>query len=117
MPEAFVQEISHHERWDWEDPFQVFAQVVARAVAAAQAGHRVGEAWRRAADALADKGRSCQLRTSVCSKWAWSLVSQRPKWLPGVSRLGTAKGSNWGMRGQLPSASPTAARTGRPLSR
>lgn len=56
MPEAFVQEIGHHERWAWEEPFQVFAQVFARGGATAQVGHHIQAAWRTAAEALPDLG-------------------------------------------------------------
>ena len=57
MPEAFVQEIGHHERWSWEEPFQVFAEVFARGGAAAQVGQHVRAAWRAAAAALPDPGK------------------------------------------------------------
>ncbi|MGO8949099.1 MAG: hypothetical protein ACLQUY_15920 [Ktedonobacterales bacterium] len=38
MPEAFVQEIGHHERWAWAEPFAVFAEVIARGGAMASDG-------------------------------------------------------------------------------
>jgi broad specificity phosphatase PhoE len=57
MAEAFVQEIGHHERWSWEEPFQVFAQILARGGATAQVGHHIQAAWRMAAEALPDPGK------------------------------------------------------------
>jgi broad specificity phosphatase PhoE len=57
MPEAFVQDIGHHERWAWEEPFQVFAEVLARGGATAQVGHHLQEAWRAAAEAVSANGK------------------------------------------------------------
>ena len=90
LPEAFVEEIGHRERWAWEDPFQVLAQVLAQVVAqgraAAQMGHRIRAAWRTSADAVPDQekvplttyGRLLEVGVVACLSAAYMAAWGRP---------------------------------------
>src|SRR5262249_3758694 len=45
LPPAVWEEIGHHERWSWEEPFVVFAHFIRQGGATTQMGERQREAW------------------------------------------------------------------------
>lgn len=56
IPPAVVEEIGHHERWRWEQPFVRFAEYVARSGPTAEMGHRQREAWQHALETVSTEG-------------------------------------------------------------
>jgi broad specificity phosphatase PhoE len=55
-PDVWV-EIGHHERWAWEEPFAVFAQIMAQGGATARLGQAQRQAWKEALEVVPDGGR------------------------------------------------------------
>src|SRR5262249_15489848 len=55
-PEA-LEEIGHHERWAWEEPFITFAHFVRQGGATTRMGERQRKAWVRALDSVPSGGR------------------------------------------------------------
>ena len=56
-PEVWA-EVGHHERWEWDEPFAVFARLVRAGGATARLGRAQAEAWRAIARALPEGGRA-----------------------------------------------------------
>lgn len=56
IPPAVWEEIGHHDRWSWDDPFDRFAAIVARGGATAALGRQQQELWLRTAQALPEDG-------------------------------------------------------------
>jgi broad specificity phosphatase PhoE len=54
-PEVW-EEIGHQERWAWDEPFAVFAQIMARGGATARLGQAQRDTWREALEAVPDGG-------------------------------------------------------------
>lgn len=57
IPAEVWNEVGHQERWAWEQPFVVFAQLVAQGGATAQLGQQQKDTWIQALEAIADGGR------------------------------------------------------------
>ncbi|MBA3530565.1 MAG: histidine phosphatase family protein [Ardenticatenales bacterium] len=56
IPADVWEEIGHHERWAWEQPFVEFARLAATGGATARLGQRQKEAWRTALEAVPANG-------------------------------------------------------------
>jgi len=56
FPTEVIEEIGHHERWDWEHPFSTFAQLVDRGGPMARMGKRQQEAWMNALESTPANG-------------------------------------------------------------
>ena len=56
IPQAVWDEIGHHERWEWPEPFVTFAQYVARGGPTAHMGQRQRAAWLLALESIPDGG-------------------------------------------------------------
>jgi broad specificity phosphatase PhoE len=56
IPPAVWDELGHQERWSWEQPFAVFAQIMTRGGAAAQLAKQQRDAWAQALDSVPDGG-------------------------------------------------------------
>jgi len=54
---AVQEEIGHHERWAWEEPFVTFAHLVQKGGPTARMGERQREAWVRALESVPADGR------------------------------------------------------------
>lgn len=52
-----LEEIGHHERWAWEEPFVTFAHFVRRGGPTARMGERQREAWVSALESVPSGGR------------------------------------------------------------
>jgi broad specificity phosphatase PhoE len=50
------EEIGHQERWAWDEPFVVFAQIMARGGATARLGQAQRDAWNEALETVPDGG-------------------------------------------------------------
>jgi broad specificity phosphatase PhoE len=57
LPPAVWEEIGHHERWAWEEPFVRFRHFVCQGGPTARMGERQREAWVRALEAVPTGGR------------------------------------------------------------
>lgn len=57
MPSNILEEIGHHDRWGWADPFVHFAQLVASGGPTGHLGARLKEAWLSALDSVPTDGR------------------------------------------------------------
>src|SRR5262245_51951870 len=57
LPAEVSEEIGHHERWDWKEPFVAFAQFVARGGATTRMGERLRKAWVHALESVGPDGR------------------------------------------------------------
>ena len=56
FPPEVIEEIGHHERWDWEYPFSTFALLVERGGPTARMGKRQQEAWMNALESTPANG-------------------------------------------------------------
>jgi broad specificity phosphatase PhoE len=56
IPPAVVDEIGHHDRWHWDQPFARFAEFVALNGPTAEMGHRQRATWQRALDSVSPEG-------------------------------------------------------------
>jgi len=54
---AVSEEIGHHERWAWQEPFVTFAHFVRQGGATTRMGERQREAWVRALESVPTGGR------------------------------------------------------------
>lgn len=52
IPLAVVEEIGHHEHWQWDKPFVRFAELVQRNGPTAEMGYRQREAWQQALESV-----------------------------------------------------------------
>jgi len=57
IPPDVLDEIGHHERWTWAEPFVRFAELVVRGGPTARMGRHQRETWVQALDAVAPQGR------------------------------------------------------------
>ena len=57
ISEEVVEEIGHHERWQWEVPFVMFARFVAKDGPTARMGRRQRMVWSMALESVAANGR------------------------------------------------------------
>jgi broad specificity phosphatase PhoE len=57
LPPAVSEEIGHHERWAWEEPFVTFAHVARQGGPTARMGERQRQAWVRALESVSSGGR------------------------------------------------------------
>jgi broad specificity phosphatase PhoE len=57
IPPAAFEEIGHHDRWSWVEPFVHFAQLMATGGPTAQLGARQLEAWLQAMEVVGPQGR------------------------------------------------------------
>ena len=53
---AVVEEIGHHDRWHWQQPFVRFAEFMALNGPTAEMGQRQRAAWQRALEAMSSEG-------------------------------------------------------------
>jgi len=53
---AVAEEIGHHDRWTWAEPFARFAEVVAKGGPTAQMGQRQQEVWQQALESIPAHG-------------------------------------------------------------
>lgn len=56
LPLEVWEEIGHHERWTWTDPFVQFAHFVAQGGPTARLGERQRQAWVQALEAVPEQG-------------------------------------------------------------
>jgi len=56
IPSGVLDEIGHHDRWGWAEPFVRFAELVARGGPTARMGRRQREIWAQALEAVAPQG-------------------------------------------------------------
>src|SRR5262245_25818161 len=54
---AVLEEVGHHERWTWEEPFVPFAHLVRQGGATTRMGERQRETWVRALESVPASGR------------------------------------------------------------
>jgi hypothetical protein len=54
---AVAEEIGHHERWAWKEPFVTFAEFVRRGGPTARLGEQQREAWVRSLESVPAGGR------------------------------------------------------------
>jgi broad specificity phosphatase PhoE len=57
IPPGAMEEVGHHERWGWEEPFVAFARIVRQGGATARMAERQWEAWVRALESAPAGGR------------------------------------------------------------
>jgi broad specificity phosphatase PhoE len=57
MPPEVVEEIGHHDRWRWTDPFTTFAQLATSGGPTGQLSRRQREAWVQAVESVPPAGR------------------------------------------------------------
>jgi broad specificity phosphatase PhoE len=57
LPPAVLEEVGHHERWAWEEPFVTFARFVRQGGPTARMGERQREVWVRALESVPTGGR------------------------------------------------------------
>jgi broad specificity phosphatase PhoE len=57
LPPAVWEEIGHHERWAWEEPFVTFAHFVRQGGPTARMGERQRETWVHALESVPTGGR------------------------------------------------------------
>jgi hypothetical protein len=57
IPADVLEEIGHHERWSWAEPFAHFAQLVAGRGPTGRLGSRLEEAWLQALEFIPAGGR------------------------------------------------------------
>ena len=57
LPPAVSEEVGHHERWAWEEPFVAFAHLVRRGGPTTRMGERQREAWVEALESVPAGGR------------------------------------------------------------
>lgn len=58
IPLAVWDEIGHHERWEWQDPFGHFAMIIAQGGATASMGKQQKDVWTQAAQSIGAKGQA-----------------------------------------------------------
>jgi broad specificity phosphatase PhoE len=56
LPPAVSEELGHHERWAWKEPFVAFAQFVRQDGPTTRMGERQREAWVRALESVPTDG-------------------------------------------------------------
>lgn len=56
IPLAVWDEIGHHERWDWDDPFGQFATIIAQGGATTTLGKQQKDIWIQAAQSVGSTG-------------------------------------------------------------
>jgi broad specificity phosphatase PhoE len=54
---AVLEEIGHHERWAWQEPFVTFAHFVRQGGPTARMGERQRDAWVQALESVSSSGR------------------------------------------------------------
>jgi broad specificity phosphatase PhoE len=57
LPPAVLEEVGHHERWAWEEPFVTFAHFVRQGGPTTRMGERQREVWVRALESVPTGGR------------------------------------------------------------
>jgi len=57
IPLEVWEEIGHHERWEWEEPFAQFAQIISRGGATDALGKLQREIWTNALESVPEDGR------------------------------------------------------------
>lgn len=56
IPLAVWDEIGHHERWEWQDPFGTFAAIIAQGGATAILGRQQKDVWTQAVQSVGASG-------------------------------------------------------------
>jgi broad specificity phosphatase PhoE len=58
IPPDVLEEIGHHERWSWSDPFVAIARLIQQGGPTARLGQAQAEAWQAITDVLPEGGRA-----------------------------------------------------------
>ncbi len=58
IPPDVWDEVGHHERWGWDEPFVAFARLVREGGPAARLGRALAKAWRAIVGDLPEDGRA-----------------------------------------------------------
>jgi broad specificity phosphatase PhoE len=58
IPDEMFQEVGHHNRWLWHEPFTMFAQLLSAGGATAQVGQQLRETFKNVAEAIPNDGKA-----------------------------------------------------------